>query len=173
MCCSKSRYMDEAQECYATYLSSYDTTFWSSKLRVMRLCSIATPLAIIVLSACATGATPVDSSKGPAEEFENCGQSQVDGWRVSVPPAGFESILALPAEKGTIDSELGYRSDGPPSHEHWFEKDESHLAICRHLDVANSCNSHATFAYLVRVDGQWRIDGPVMETLCLFHERRR
>lgn len=93
------------------------------------------------------------------------------GWRLIAPPADSASILAIHAEKGTFDSELDHRKPGESIHEHWFEKDDTHVAVCRHLDVPDSCYSDATFAYAKKVDGQWMADGLVMETICIVDQR--
>jgi hypothetical protein len=139
---------------------------------VMRLCGLALTISVNVLAGCATGGES-HSVEEPPEAFQHCDPKQSDEWRLSTPPTDFTSILAIPSGEGTIDSELGHEGSREQSHEHWFEKDESHVAVCRHKDVPDSCYSNSTIAYVKQLNGQWVADGPVMEAICYVHERRK
>jgi hypothetical protein len=138
----------------------------------MRLCSLALSFYVVGLVGCAAEDARTTAAPVP-EEFQHCTLQQSDGWRITEPPADIAAILAIPVDRGTIDSELGHAAKAEASHEHWFMKDESHLAVCRHLDVPDSCHSDATMARVKKVDGQWLADGPVLESICLAHERIR
>lgn len=138
----------------------------------MRLSSIAFTAAFIAIAGCATDA-PSEESNELTEAFQHCALEQSNGWRLTAPPADFETILAIPAGKSSLGSELAIPYERSRVHEHWFVKDESHVAVCRHLDVPDSCDSHATFASLTKGEDIWMVDGSVMETICLYHERRK
>jgi hypothetical protein len=138
----------------------------------MRLCSLVLSLCVCGLAGCTTGETRKVAAEIP-EAFQHCSPKQSDGWRLSTPPTDSSTILAISAGKGTIDSELGHRDPTHASHEHWFMKDDSHFAVCRHLDGPDSCHSDATHAYVKKLGDQWFADGPVLESVCIVDERIR
>ena len=135
---------------------------------VMRLCSLVLSFFFCGIAGCLTGETRNVVVELP-EAFEHCGPKQSDGWGLSARPSDFSTILAIKVEHGTIDSQLGHQGPAEANHEHWFAKDESHVAVCRHLDVPDSCDSDSTLAYVKKVEGQWLPDGPVLESICLVH----
>jgi hypothetical protein len=134
--------------------------------------SFVLAIAVNALAGCTTSGARQTVNE-PPEAFQHCDPKQSDGWQLSTPPPDFTSILAISIDKGTIDSELGHKGSGEQTHEHWFKKDESQIAVCRHLDVPESCYSNATIAKVKQWNGQWVADGPVMETVCFVHERRK
>jgi hypothetical protein len=104
----------------------------------MRLCSLAVCLCVSGLAGCTTGESRKVGNELP-EAFRHCSPKQSDGWRLTAPPADISVILAIPAEKGTLDSELRHRGPAETSHEHWFVKDDLHFAVCRHESRALVC----------------------------------
>lgn len=142
----------------------------AAQLTVMRLCSAAVIFVLGGLVACAS----VDSKVEVREEFEHCSPTNPESWQLVAAPPDAKEILALPLEKGTLDTELApIGSDSEQMHEHWFSSDDSHLAVCRHLVARDSCHSNSTLAYLTKVNGRWAAPNGVLESVCLVHERVR
>jgi hypothetical protein len=144
----------------------------AAQLNRYALRSLVVSLCVCGLVGCTTGETRKAVAELP-EAFQHCSPKQTDGWRLSAPPSELSAILSIQAERGTIDSELDHRGSTEAVHEHWFVKDESHFAACRHLDGPDACHSDATVAHVKLVEGRWIADGPVLETVCILDERIR
>src|SRR5689334_15808736 len=80
---------------------------------------LAFALCATVLVGCTTGESRKAADTLP-EAFQHCGPPPADGWRLVEPPADSALILAISAEKGTLDGDLGHRTPGESMHEHWF-----------------------------------------------------
>jgi len=141
---------------------------------VMGLCGAAALIALGGLAGCKSAGPGAGPSTDISEEFEHCTPNDPASWRIIAPPSDAKEILALPMEKGTLDTELAPGGSGREKvHEHWFSSGDSRLAVCRHLAVSDSCYSNSTLIYLTKANGGWAAPDGVLVSVCLVHERAR
>jgi len=105
------------------------------------------------------------------EAFDHCVLDSKSGWSLVARPPNAADLLSIVSGKGTIDSELELESSDTPAHEHWFTRGDGAFTICRHEDIADSCGSGSTSAYLYKSAGDWVAPDGVLEKICLVHER--